>query len=106
MECSSCGTINGVQERNECENFSEMPVVIHTLHHGSVLIEVFDVIYSNVIKSLGLAESGKEFFRLRRTMCTAENCWTVGPTKCVVKVRLSETRLIYDLNGLEVLPQV
>ena len=42
-ECSECATVNYIQERIEMEDVCTRPVVLHTLHYGSVLIELADV---------------------------------------------------------------
>ena len=47
LECSKCGTVNEAQERKECGKFSTRPVVLYTLHHDSIPIEVVDVSCSN-----------------------------------------------------------
>ena len=58
----SFDTVNDAQEVKERENFSARPVVMHTLHHGSVLIEVVTLYVFTVMKLLGSTESGNDFF--------------------------------------------
>ena len=72
---SECATVNYIQERKESENVSTRSVVLHTLLHGSVLIEVADVSCSNCNEAIlfdieweGLLSSSKNNFCTRELL--------------------------------------